>query len=391
MTTPTAFMPPRYVAEPAPAPPRFGLFSVVVSPDVTSEDHWESGVRWAGSACEPAAIVGMGCTDQGDPVLFGMPKTARDGQAYPEGSPFAVIGSSSCSPIGGQWTSGEDRAMAHLLLGAERAVERAVYLGEAGNVMTLVDPSTVDVTPTPGTAVSVTAGVAVLESYLAANHHSVGVIHANPREVLKMAGGGILTTVPTNSVQPLQTHLGTLVASEGGMSGAVGPDGSAAPAGTHWMYATGRPQLRRSAPQFIAGGPAGALNRSTNDMDVYVEQIFVVAWECVTAAVLVNEADEATAVAVTVLPPVVIAGTQRTTDIKRYNGTVDAHGTHNIVAGKRSYSIAVMAAAGATPTLDGKPLPVGWTGSYTAPGADTLEAAVLITAAGDDVLYTEVV
>lgn len=85
----------------------------------------------------------------------------------------------------------------------------------------------------------------------------------------------------------------------------------------------------------------------------------------------------------------------RTTNVARYADAgpagVSAHGTHNITAGKQSYSIAVSTAASAnTPTLDGVAIKAGMTISFSARNSDTLEAAVLITVAGDDVLYTEV-
>lgn len=290
MTTPTPFMPARYVAAPSPNPYPFGLLSVSIKPDVTSEDHWEAGLRWEATPCEPAAITGYGCVGGGAPALFGVPKTYRDGTDYIDGNPFVIYGSSKCSPIGGQWERGYDRATAHLLNGEERALERAIYLGEAGNHQTLIDPDTVDLTPTPGTAVSITAGVALLEAHLVGTHHSVGVIHANPRDVTFMVAEGGIIRMPTAQSTSLNTYLGTYVAAEGGMDGNTGPDGTEIdPAdGTHWLYASGRPVVRRSQPFQVPTERTTGLDRATNDLELLVERTYIVAWECITAAVLVT-------------------------------------------------------------------------------------------------------
>lgn len=78
---------------------------------------------------------------------------------------------------------------------------------------------------------------------------------------------------------------------------------------------------------------------------------------------------------------------QRTTNISR----VATATTTPIAAGARSYSVTVLGVASdASPTLDGVALPYGMTVRFAAPNNDTLEAASLVTLAGDDVLITEV-
>lgn len=89
------------------------------------------------------------------------------------------------------------------------------------------------------------------------------------------------------------------------------------------------------------------------------------------------------------------AGVQRVTTITRFASAgpagVTAPGTYAIVAGRKSYTVTVNAAASAaSPTLDGVGLVAGTTRTFSAdnPG-DTLESAVLITVAGDDVELLE--
>jgi hypothetical protein len=88
------------------------------------------------------------------------------------------------------------------------------------------------------------------------------------------------------------------------------------------------------------------------------------------------------------------AGVQRVTTVTRFANAgpagVTAPGTYNIVAGRKSFTVLVNAQGSInTPTLDGVALLPGvYTYSADAAG-DTLEAAVLITAAGDDVTLLE--
>lgn len=289
MTTPYA--PARYVAAPSPVAPRFGLFSVstILEPGSESgaEGHWPLGIEWEPIPCAPASIIGVGCdpATSGNDDRFGYPKTGADSSNLVVGSPFGVYGSFSCSPIG-HWSDAEDRALAHLYAGEERAVERAIYRGEAGNDRSLVDPATVDVTPTPGTAVDIIDGFALLESYLGLNHSGIGVIHGNPREITWAASQYLLADHNASATQ-LTTQLGTLVASEGGMSATIAPNGATTPGNDYWLYATGRPIIRRTAP-ILTSERGASLNTSNNDLEVIAERIYVVAWDCATAAVLVS-------------------------------------------------------------------------------------------------------
>lgn len=87
-------------------------------------------------------------------------------------------------------------------------------------------------------------------------------------------------------------------------------------------------------------------------------------------------------VAVTSLPTAV-----RVEGITRYNSA----GTRTVGAGKRSYSVLVVAAASAaSPTLGGVALPAGWSGEFTAPVNDTLTGLSLVTVGVDDVIVTAI-
>lgn len=81
-------------------------------------------------------------------------------------------------------------------------------------------------------------------------------------------------------------------------------------------------------------------------------------------------------------PPAVFAE-----DILRYN----TPGTRTVGAGKTSYSVYVRTASSASsPTLNGIPLPEGYSGEWTAPPGSTLTGRSLVTASTDDVYVTVV-
>lgn len=273
--------PPRYVVAPATVPKKFGIFSVSSIIDV-NDVHELNGVVYEPTYCGPAAITEVGCPS--GPALFGNPKEYSSGDSEVIGLPFAVVGSWECSPIG-HWDDAQDRATAALLDGEERAVERAIERAEAGNTSTFQGAT--DLTPTPGTPVSITSGIALLEAYAGLNFNGQGVIHANPREVTFMANNVLLDELPA-SANFLMTNLGTLVASEGGMSGNVSPTGVVTATANHWIYVTSRPTIRRSGIIFTPTDRRAGLNTGTNDLAMLAERVYVVAWSCQAAAVLVT-------------------------------------------------------------------------------------------------------
>lgn len=282
MTTPNAER--RYVAAPAWEPVPFGILSVArLVPDASLEDHWEAGIVWESVVkCGPAEIAEAQC----EPVPE--PKTIGRGVSAPEGDPFVVYATFGCSPVG-HWGDALDRAAANLLAGEERALARAIYLGEAGNLPALVNAATVDATPVPGTAVPLADGVALLEAYLRATHPSLGVIHGNPREVSLMSGAHLLRE-PNAGATSLTTFLGTYVSADGGFTGNVGPDGTVVTdgSGEHWLYASARPVVRRSEVIRTPPNKQQALKTATNDLEAIAERVYVVSWDCVPAAVLVD-------------------------------------------------------------------------------------------------------
>ena len=272
--------PPTYVAPPGVEPQRFGLLSVAQTVEEATK-RWELGLEWEPLACTRAGVASIVCDTFDEYDAPGYPLDPREDGALTESTPFLVVGSYSCKSASRDLEEAEQRARQHLAAGEERAVEYAIASGAGGN-----EPSfqgATDVTPTAGTAVSLAAGFGLLEAHLAENHHSVGTIHA-PRLLGPGIGEG---QYAWRQGQRLETLLGTFVAAGGGYDLAnLGPAGGTPDAGTAWLYATGRPQLRRG--QVFVNDAQSAFDRGTNDVTFYAQRTYSVAWDCVTAAVLVE-------------------------------------------------------------------------------------------------------
>ncbi len=381
----------KYVAAPAVEQRPFGLFSTAVILDF-ADPHEQMGVQWEPNRCD-AADHAPTCTcfadGSGEGIsTLGGEKPVDAGVGLTVATPFTVYGSFACSPFG-HWDDAYARAQAHLLAGEERAVETAIATGVGHTSNAFASANTVDVTPTPGTAVPLAEGLALLEQYLAENYPGVGTIHAAPVLASHLNSQGLIFT-QTNT--GLFTALGTRIAAGGGYTGLVGPGESEAPEdGSYWLYATGRVIIRRSEAFMTPPDKQNALNTSTNDLEVRAERTYVVGWDCITAAVLVSPSSSDD-----VLGTVDVGNfpasypqptTQRTTGLVRVNTAT----TTAITAGSRSYSVTVVAAASsASPTLEGVAIPMGMTVRYEAPENDTLEAASVVTVSGDDVIITEV-
>lgn len=280
MATPSL---PRTVVVPEPAAPRFGLESVIrwlpVDPKVFM------GVQFQTGRCDAARLTSaLQCDPDESP--FGVPKESARTFEIVTASPFAIYGEDECNPVGRSAEEAFARARRHLETGRGRALERAVQFGEAGNEPTLVNDAT-DITPAGG-AVSLRDAIGRAEQYLAENYGGVGVLHMDRRTVAHAMTDGLIFV----NGEQLQTVFGTLVAAGGGYDLAVGPDEdpSESPSVGHWIYVTGAVFGWKSAVEDVPGTYSGSIDRGTNTQIVLAEQVFVVAWECVAAAIQVDTA-----------------------------------------------------------------------------------------------------
>lgn len=262
----------------------FGLFSVAEM--ITPEDpHWQQGVEWEPAVCGAAAIYNCPTCNQNN----GNTAPAKSYAAGPGSdfaSPFTVYGSFNCSPIG-NWDRAEARAKELLANGEERAVESAIALSTTHAGRALQAATSLDITPTPGTPVTILQGIALLESYIGANSSGQGVIVANKREAtLAVAQRAVVR--PEAGQTQLFTNVGTPVAAVGGWNGRTGPNNVAAVSPNSWIFVLGsRPRVWRSEV-FVTSEREESLKTTTNDLKIAAERTYIVGWDCFTAAVLVS-------------------------------------------------------------------------------------------------------
>lgn len=273
--------PPLYVSAPAVVPYQYGLFSVASFP-VVNDPHWACGVEYEPQSCNTSRCYPDQC-DQ--PAAQ---KTLDDGVPLVTATPFTIYDGYLCR-LPGRSMEREifDRARNALLLGEQRAVEESFWTGSCGNRPRLADPSAVVLNavnpPTAGDALKMPAAIAALEEYAGRNYSGQAVIHGPRGAIALMAAHHQLVRDATR----LTTWAGTYVAGYGG-SPNTGPDGTPAPAGTVWLYVTSGVSLWRGPVIITPDTLGGALNRSTNEVEVVAERQYVAGIECILAAVLAD-------------------------------------------------------------------------------------------------------
>lgn len=197
-----AITPPALVPAPARTPLPFGLFSVVPFRD-GSTDRWQGGgVEFESLECGgPRDVVRDDCDPDNQ-----IEHLYAGGLAPGEASPFTVVGSYKCSPIGNTLAHAEGIARQRLALTEEASVERAVIDALIADNPTLVNPS-----------VTSRGAIARLEENLSGSYGSQGVLH--------MTRGTAQLALSQKSIerngQRLSTLLGTPVIAGSGYFGAL--------------------------------------------------------------------------------------------------------------------------------------------------------------------------
>lgn len=193
-----------------------------------------------------------------------------------EGTAFGLYAETGCYLTGAVDTA-EARARAKFAAGEQAAVERVIY-------RTMIIPGATDITPTPGTPVSLKTGLGLLEQYSAANYGGTPIFHA-PRSLAPWAAD--IYYIERVQSQ-LHTQLDSIWAFGGGYDN-LGPDGDPAPAGTVWVYATGTIVITQSQVWVPAATPEeGAANLFRNQLRVLAERSYAPTIDCLRAAVLIN-------------------------------------------------------------------------------------------------------
>lgn len=261
--------PPIYVSAPQRQPSRFGLFTVANMVPVP-EARFEAGIRWEPVTGAAASGVSGRCVPEGTVLL-----ATEENVVSEDGIPFAVYGFYNCRAFSRSLDEAEAFARAHLANGEERAVERALAVGDLDNAPNFTDA--VDVTPAGG-ATDPTSAVGLLEAALARDYGGQGVIHVPRQAGAHLSDRSVVSRVG----QRLETMVGNFVAAEGGLDIAE-DDGYGGPGDQLRFFATGIPSVRRS-DVFITPDPEFRPNKS-NDVIVVAQRVYLVSWDLVTFSV----------------------------------------------------------------------------------------------------------
>lgn len=257
------------VTGPPRTPHRFGLFSVVPVEEVDS--HALMGVQWEPLTCASPNVYEFGCCPPN--------KEFEAAPGVQDATPFVVVGSWACTMGGITPDEAQRRARQHLELGEQHAVERALWTGEGGNGPRLAHPDTADL----GEVHCATDMLSVLEGYANRNYVGQSILHA-PRAVMPyLTENGLVGQVAGSR---LETPYGlSVVAGSGYTEANTGPDGTPAPAGSWWVYMTGAMKVWRG-PVETPPDPEAGFSRCDNEFVALAERIYLVGWDCFTAAVL---------------------------------------------------------------------------------------------------------
>jgi hypothetical protein len=253
----------------------FGILGPATTVFNENSDYWTSGLTYA---VNDAGVVVE------NSIIFGGPSDSVevvDNSNNPENFktyfPFDVKASIQVSTFGNTPASVQENAENALAIVEQKAIEAEFWNGDLAKLLTsdhdnryLASTATIDLTPTPGTAVKPRYGQAVLEGALGdAPVGAEGVIHA-PRSVasvLKIEKDG----------GALRTNLGTKVVAGAGYS-RRGPDGTIASAGKYWMYATGPVTVRRGPLHIIPEKINQAVDVRVNTIKYFVDRPVAVTW-----------------------------------------------------------------------------------------------------------------
>lgn len=238
-----------------------------------TDAHAGNGVEWQPGVCEPADAWEVTCEQGGE-----KDQHSWDGPVV-EAEPFVVYGRAKCGVMAGATLEqARAKARANLLRGEAYTVERTFMEGTFGQSPSLQDAT--DVSPAAGTLNPVGA-MATLEAWLSETYLGVGVIHVPPAMVPYLCRYGLLER---RGEQWVTCGLGTRVAIGAGYTANIGPDGTEAPAGEAWLYATGQVVIYRS-DVMVSPDDQWGVNHRTNDVDVIAERVYALGYECSAVAV----------------------------------------------------------------------------------------------------------
>ena len=229
-----------------------------------------------------------GCSELWEPCSDGTfrTKSEESTQLTPRFDSFVVYKSITCSTIGFDNAALEDlarRAEAVLDATLSAGVEKALAAGVDGSSNPFfADANVVDVTPTPGTAVSPRVGVSALEEAIGGTCRR-GLLHLTPAVVAglpaPLRGGAALAAANGTPIASGRGYQGVQVSGE--------PDTT-----EDWVFATGGVQVYLGPVRMTT--PKESVDRADNVVTFRAEKYVLAVWDGIdddtlaAAAVLVD-------------------------------------------------------------------------------------------------------
>lgn len=271
----------------------FGLWDAVQKPTADGT-HWQNGITWVDQCAtggtvmeECIAVTGTGGSPSAQASLIGNVIQTNRGATS-----FTVYAEFDCSPVG--LTNAETVATDALAKVEQYQVEAAFWTGVAGKSGTvptttvfphlaantaLSDSAGILLQPAAstaatGTTLDVADGLGRLEAALDDCYHGAGIIHVAREAAATLFAWNLLEV----RGEALFTKSGHQVVIGAGYTGS-GPDGSAAAAGTSWMYATGAVFGYQGAVQTQQPFP-DSFDRAKNTVKMIAQRTYAIGFEC---------------------------------------------------------------------------------------------------------------
>lgn len=254
----------------------FGILSPATTTFNENDSFWTAGFTFeasdAGVKVSNGSIVGV--TPAVSVVVIDNTDSKDRFKTY---LPFDIQASIKVSTFGTTPAEIEASAKTALDVVTQKAIEAEFWNGDVAKLLTsdndnrfLASAQSVDVTPTPGTAVKVRYGLALLEQAIAGSPAGAqGLIHVT-RDVataLRLNADG--TTLLTDLETPVVAGVGY---------SKKGPTGATASAGKAWMYATGPVSVRLGPTTITPSKLNQAVNVSINDIEYFADRPAAVTW-----------------------------------------------------------------------------------------------------------------
>lgn len=291
MATLTPMTSPVFVDQPAVGNVRYGLLTVANGPFSMPAHGDVGGVQYLREHCGDAQLLAAAsCT--GATITIADTLDACDGAAI--GLPFQVVAGLKAGAFPYDAAEVERRARVRLADNAQFVAERAFWGGNADVQPVLQRPELntagiTDVTPTPGTPVTIEYGVGLLEDALS-QYPFPGVLHARPLVTPYLAERKLMPTPAQGqrSAGVMHTPMGNAWSFGRGYTGNKPDNDATAPAaGTAYLVATGPVTVWRDDNVFV-NPPERGFDRVANNWQATAQQGHAITIDCVAFFVLVG-------------------------------------------------------------------------------------------------------